>query len=94
MEKEDKITALTVRLYNDGEREAVRIAMRETGCRQASRALVRLCVAFGRLVEQSKRQSRELKRLQEENARLRGCMALIRKAQNESGWKPDKDTDT
>ena len=84
MKNPESMTALTVRLYNDEERQAIRTAMKETGCRQASRALIKMCTAFGRLAGLVKSQSVELKRLQTENQRLRKCLETIRKAQTEA----------
>lgn len=84
MKNPESMTALTVRLYSEEERQAVKIAMKETGCRQASRALIKMCLAFSRLAGLVKSQSAELKRLQAENVRLRKCMAVIRQAQTEA----------
>ena len=84
MEKSDILTALTVRIYNDEERQAIRTAMKETGCRQASRALIKMCMAFSRLADLVKSQSLELKKLQAENKKLRNCLMTISKAQAEA----------
>lgn len=84
MKNPDSMTALTVRLYSEEERQAIKTAMKETGCRQASRALIKMCMAFSRLAGLVKSQSAELKRLQAENSRLRKCMVSMRQAQAEA----------
>lgn len=60
--------------------QAIREVMRETGCYQASKALLRTAYAYLRLVALNRQQAARIKQLEAENRTLRLSTAKIAEA--------------
>lgn len=65
------IQNVIIRNLNDEDREAIAFAMKETGTRQASKALLRVCKAYQRMVLLYRKIKDENLRLQKENRELK-----------------------
>lgn len=68
---------ITVRISTDEEREILQRIVRETGCKQVSKALLRTADGYCRMCELMKSQMEEIKRLKIENQRLHGLADII-----------------
>ena len=68
---------ITVRISTDEEREILQRIVRETGCKQVSKALLRTADGYCRMFELMKSQMEEIKRLKIENQRLHGLADII-----------------
>lgn len=68
---------ITIRISTEEEKEILRRIVRETGCRQISKALLRTADGYGRMCELMKSQMEEIKRLKIENQRLQGLADII-----------------
>lgn len=90
MKDVDKASTLTIRVKTEEERECIRTAIRETGCRQASKALLRCCAAFQRLAGQCRSQQKTIERLRAENAKLKAFVATVTAASRQAEDLLDK----
>lgn len=72
-----KIKNVLIRNLSDDDREAIQIAMNETGKHQASQALLTICRGYARVVSQLKKANKENACLKEQNRQLRNCTEII-----------------
>lgn len=72
-----KIKNVLIRNLSDDDREAIQIAMNETGKHQASQALLTICRGYARVVSQLKKANKENACLKEQNRQLRNCAEII-----------------
>lgn len=75
-----QIKNVLIRDLTTEDNQAIREVMRETGCYQASKALLRTAYAYLRLVALSRRQAAHIKALETENRTLRLSAAKITEA--------------
>ena len=76
----DSARTLTVRITSQEERDALKTIVKETGCKQLSRALLRCAEGYVRLCDITQKQSAEIRRLSMENERLRRYAQIIASA--------------
>lgn len=76
----DLARTLTVRITSQEERDALKTIVRETGCKQLSKALLRCAEGYVRLCDMTQKQSAEIRRLSLENERLRRYAQIIASA--------------
>lgn len=75
-----QIKNVLIRDLTAEDNQTIQAVMRETGCYQASKALLRTAYAYLRLVAMSHRQTVRIKQLEAENRVLRQSTAAIVKA--------------
>lgn len=68
---------ILVRGLTEEDNRVIREIMRETGCFQASKAIMRMAHSYLRMATMTKRQSERVQELEAENHRLRTNAALI-----------------
>ena len=71
------IKNVLIRSLTAEDNQTIRAVMQETGCYQASKALLRTAYAYLRLVALSHRQTARIKQLEAENRTLRESTAAI-----------------
>lgn len=74
---------ITIRIYTKEEREILKEVVRETGCKQISKALMKIAASFVRVCKQNKEQIAEIKRLNKENIKYRQFVEQIINASKE-----------
>lgn len=72
-----QIKNVLIRSLTAEDNQTIRAVMQETGCHQASKALLRTAYAYLRLVDLSHRQTARIKQLESENRVLRQSSAAI-----------------
>ena len=72
-----KIKNVLIRNLSDDDREAIQLAMDETGKHQASQALLPICRGYARVVTQLKKANKENASLKEQNRKLRRCAEIV-----------------
>lgn len=72
-----KISNILIRDLTDEDNDAIRAIMNETGCFQASKALMRCAYAYLRMLAITKNQAARIRELQLENHRLRSNATLL-----------------
>ena len=68
---------ILIRGLTEEDNRAIREIKRETGCFQASKAIMRMAHSYLRMVTVAKRQAERIQELELENHRLRSNAALI-----------------
>ena len=71
------ISNILIRDLTDEDNRVIREIKRETGCFQASKAIMRMAHSYLRMVTVAKRQAERIRELELENHRLRSNAALI-----------------
>lgn len=71
------IKNILIRGLSDQDREMIGVIMKETGCYQASKAVIKASYSFIRLSALMKRQTARIEKLEAENHILRRNTALI-----------------
>lgn len=72
-----RISNILIRDLTDEDNRVIREIKRETGCFQASKAIMRMAHSYLRMVTVAKRQAERIRELELENHRLRSNAALI-----------------
>lgn len=78
-----QIKNVLIRNLTDDDREAIQTAIKETGYKQASKALLAVCKGYSRMVKLYKETIEERNRLKKENERMRKAMKTILSIQDE-----------
>lgn len=78
-----QIKNVLIRNLTDDDREAIQTAIKETGYKQASKALLAVCKGYSRMVKLYKETMEERNRLKKENERMRKAMKTILSIQDE-----------
>lgn len=76
------ISNILIRGLTDKDRETLEVVMNETGCRQASKAVIQAMYSFQRSQILTKQQSKRIKELEIENQILRQNAVLITQSVN------------
>lgn len=74
---ERKLSNILIRDLTDQDNETIRAIMNDTGCFQASKALMRCAYSYLRMSAITKNQAARIRNLEFENHRLRSNAALI-----------------
>lgn len=82
---ERKIKNILIRNLTNEDRRVIATLMQETGCRQASKALMKAAHSFFRILSIVKRQEEKIKSLEKENEELKGAFESMRNAHKEIG---------
>lgn len=72
-----RISNILIRDLTDEDNRVIREIKRETGCFQASKAIMRMAHSYLRMATVAKRQAERIQELELENHRLRSNAALI-----------------
>lgn len=72
-----KISNILIRDLTDEDNKAIRAIMDDTGCYQASKALMRCAYSYLRMQEITKKHAARIRDLELENHRLRSNAALL-----------------
>lgn len=75
------IKNIIIRGLNDEDRTVINTAMRETGCRQASKAVLKVCHAYHRMLAIYTRQKQEIQLKDRQIADLQAIVNSIRQNQ-------------
>lgn len=78
-----QIKNVLIRNLTDDDREAIQTAIRETGYKQASKAMLAVCKGYSRIVKLYKEMMEERNHLKKENERLRNAIKSILSIQDE-----------
>ncbi len=78
-----QIKNVLIRNLTDDDREAIQTAIRETGYKQASKAMLAVCKGYSRIVKLYKEMMEERNQLKKENERLRNAIKSILSIQDE-----------
>lgn len=78
-----QIKNVLIRNLTDDDREAIQTAIRETGYKQASKAMLAVCKGYSRMVKLYKETIEERNRLKKENEKLKKSIKIILSIQDE-----------
>ena len=78
-----QIKNVLIRNLTDDDREAIQTAIKETGYKQASKAMLAVCKGYSRMAKLYKETMEERNRLKKENERMRKAMKTILSIQDE-----------
>lgn len=83
--KERQIKNVLIRNLTNEDRQVITAILSETGCRQASKALLKAAYSFLRILGIVKRQEEKIQALEKENKSLRASFELMAEANREIG---------